>query len=978
VSAQPFRLPEGGCIDRTRRLAFRFEGRPYEGYAGDTLASALLANGVRVAARSFKYHRPRGLMGAGIEEPNVLVTLAAGNPAPNLRATEIALFDGLDARAVNCWPGARFDVGAAANALSAFLPAGFYYKTFMWPSWKTYEWFIRRAAGLGRLRPEPDNERHERRHAHCDVLVVGAGPAGLAAARAAAATEARVILCEQDDDLGGSLLWDAAPIGGTASGAWIGEVEHGLEARPEATILRNTTALGYFDHNAVIMVEKPSGDGPLGECMFRHRLWQVRAKRVILATGAIERPLVFPGNDRPGVMLCTAVHRFLVRHAVAAGRNIAIFTNNDAAYGTAHALLDRGIAVAAFIDSRAAPAAANVQGLRGRGVEVIAGGRVIATAGARALRSITVMTEDRRARALACDVLGMSGGFNPNVQLFAQSGGKLAYDAELASFKPARSVQAEQSAGAASGVFGLNEALRQGHEAGIAAARAAGFAAADPGCPAAGGGGAFGIEPCWEVAGRGKSFVDFQNDVTTEDIALAARENFTSVEHLKRYTTLGMGTDQGKTANVNALAIMGALTGRTPAETGTTTFRFPFVPVPFGALAGRARGELLRPMRRMPAHAWHAAHDAVFEEFGGWMRPACYPRPGEGREAAVRREARAVRMHAGIFDASPLGKIEVKGRDAATFLDFIYCNAMSSLKPGQARYGMMLDEQGAIFDDGVAVRISQDHFLLSTTSGGAVHVANWLEEWLQCQWTEWEVIVAPVTTAWGTVTLSGPRARDILAAAGTDIPLGDFPHMAWRAGTVAGMPARIARVSFTGEMSYEISVAAGGTAALWERCVAAGAPHGLEPIGIDALMLLRTEKGYLHVGTDTDGTTTPADIGWGHVLRRGGDFAGRRSLTRPAMARDDRYQFVGLAAEGSIVLPVGAHVVTRGDHMASEGYVTSSGFSPALNRGVALGMVRRGQARPGEAVTLVTRGKRMRARIVAPCAYDPDGTRLDA
>ncbi len=970
---QSCRLPSGGMIDRSRPLHFQFDGRDFEGHAGDTLASALLANGVKVAGRSFKYHRPRGLFGAGVDEPNVLVQLGGDTGTTNLRATEIELFEGLKARAVNCWPNARFDVNAVNGLLTRFLPAGFYYKTFLWPSWKLFEPIIRRAAGLGWVPERCDTTEYDTRYAHCDVLVVGSGPAGLAAARAAGSSGARVILCEQDALLGGSLLYTDAEIDGLAGPAWVERVQGELESYGETQVLTRTAAVGYFDHNTVVLHEKRLGRNESVD----HRLWEVRAKRVVLACGSLERPIAFAGNDRPGVMLTSAVRQYVRRFGVLAGKRAVIFTNNNSAYELAKVLTAAGGIVSAIVDTRKTVPGGLADFVRTTGAEIFQGAAIAGTRGRHGLTQVTVRDGTGSTCRIAADLLAVSGGENPNVQMFCQSGGKLIYDEVLAHFRPGTTVQAEVSVGAANGTFDPATTLREGHDAGANAAVLTGFepqARAPAGCtqdPA------YAIEACWHVPGKGKAFVDFQNDVAVSDIALAQRENFQSVEHLKRYTTLGMGTDQGKTSNVVGLAVMGELTGRSPQKAGTTTFRFPYTPVPLAAFAGRARGTLYRPLRQMPAHDWHAANGAVFEEYGGWRRPAHYLRPGENAAKAEQREAIIVRERVGLFEASPLGKIEVKGPDAAGFLDRIYANTMSTLKVGNARYGLMLSEQGAIIDDGIAARLAEDCFLVGTTSGGAGRIAQWLEEWLQCEWIELDVVAAPVTTAWGTITLAGPRARDVLNAVGTDIPLAasEFPHMSFRVGTVAGIPARVFRVSFTGELSFEVNVPASRTQELWQAMMHAGRVFDIEPVGVDAWMLLRTEKGYMHIGVDTDGTTLPGDVGWGHVLKRGGDFVGRRSLSRPDAKRGDRLQFVGLESVSGSALPIGAHILTKDG--ASDGYVTSSGYSPALKQSVALGMVRAGRARLGEEIALAFQGDRHKARIVTPGAYDPEGKRLN-
>jgi len=933
-----FRLARGGRIDRSRLLHFTFEGRSYTGHPGDTLASALLAAGVEVVGRSFKYHRPRGLLAAGPEEPNALMRIGRGAEAePNLKATEVELVDGLQAAAQNCWPGVDRDLGAAMGLVSHLLPAGFYYKTFMWPHWHAFEGLVRRAAGLGRAPTAPDPGRYETCFAHCGLLVVGGGCAGLAAAAAAAADGIDVMLVDERPALGGALR-GAFPDDALLDGL-LGEV-----ASAGVRCLPRTTAIGYHDHNMLALVERLPGRP-------RQRLWLVRAERVVLATGAIERPLLFPGNDRPGIMLAGAMRHYVNEYGVAPGRRAVVVTNDDSAYETAFTLAGAGIAVAAVVDSRRdAPAAAAAR-LAALGIPLLTGTEITATSGRRQVTGIRAGGRD-----VECDCVAMSGGWTPTVHLFSQSGGRLRHDAASGRFLPDVSAQAEHSAGAARGLADAAACRADG----IAAVRGTQDEIPPTDAP-----------PAWRP-GRADArsiWVDFQNDVTAADLELALRENYRSVEHAKRYTTWGMAVDQGKTSTVNGIAVLAASAGRPMAEVGTTRFRPPYTPATLGVFAGRNRGDLFRPRRLLPSHEAQCTLGATMEEYGGWQRPAWYRRPGETSEQAIRREITAVRETAGVFDGSPLGKIEVSGPDAAVFLDRIYANAMASLAVGRVRYGLMLNENGVVIDDGVVARLDRDHFLLSTTSGGAERIAAWLEEWQQCEWPDLRVIVAPVTTAWATIAVTGPQARAVLRATGLVADL-DLPHMSWTAGSLGDVPARVARVSFTGEMGFEVSVPWSRGQALFEHARAAGAM----PVGIEAWLALRLEKGFIHVGVDTDGTTTPDDLGWGAALaRKPGDFVGRRSLQRTDNRRPDRLQLVGVepAAGGSLV--IGAHVVDGG---RSQGYITSALDSPTLGRSIGLALVAGGSARLGEVLEADDLGRRMAVRLVEPKFYDPTGERL--
>jgi len=962
--------PAGAWLDRSRQLSFTFNGRELRGFAGDTLASALIASGVQLVGRSVKLHRPRGVWSCGAEEPCALVDVGeGGRRTPNVRATVLPLSEGLAARSVNCWPGVGFDLGALTGACAALLPAGFYYKTFMWPDWHWFEPAIRRMAGLGRAPTRADPDHYEEIAADTDVLVVGGGPAGLAAAAAAAEAGARTLLLTSGARWGGALAWQAGAEGAAAE----------MRARRAGVRLQShTRAFGVYDHNLVCALETVVSEGrtDLPPCVLRERLWKIRARQVIAAAGAFERPLLFPDNDRPGVMLARAAHQYAAAFGVACGRRALIAANSDSAYATARALQSLGVAVAAIVDRREAPAAAAAADR----IPVRTGAALIAVAGTRAVRGCTVarVSDGAPVRGSAehfeCDLILNAGGHAPAVHLHSQAGGRLRWLAASAMFVPDGAAPGLASVGACAGVFDPPAAVS--HAAAVGEALARGRAAPEP--PV---GGAGTCAPVTRVAGvAGKQFVDLQNDVTSADVALAGRENYRSVEHLKRYTTTGMGTDQGKTSNINALILMGECSGQPPETVGTTRFRPPFVPVTLGALVGRRVGELYRPLKFLPAHAWHLAHGALVESFGDWRRPAAYPRAGESLEQAAQREAGTVRRSAGLFDGSPLGKLEVYGPDAARFLDLMYVGTMSTLALGQARYGVLLNENGTLVDDGIVARLGAEHFWVNTTTAGAERTAAAFEEWLQCEYTGFRVLVTPVSSRWANVTVAGPRAWQWLAACGFEAALAPhaMAHMTLRASTWQGLPLRVLRASFSGELGYEVNLPADHAAtlfgALWER----GREFGAELYGIEALQVLRTEKGYLHIGTDTDGTTLPQDVGMARgIEKKAANFIGRRSLSRPVASDPARPQLVGLAsADARTLLAVGAQIAARRAPALSEGRVTSSCWSPALGRPVALALLNGGAGRLGERVRVHHLGRSTEAEVVKTPFVDPQGARL--
>ena len=844
--AQRFRLPEGGLIDRDGPLKFRFDGADYQGYAGDTLASALLANDVHLIGRSFKYHRPRGIFSAGAEEPNALVQLGEGaRTEPNMRATEVELVDGLTAASQNRWPNLNFDVSAINNLLSRFLPSGFYYKTFMWPAvlWMKYEYVIRHVAGMGKAPEARDPDHYDQTYAHCDVLVVGAGPAGLAAALAAGESGARVILVEQDAALGGALLGvKDETISGKPALGWVAKTRAALDKLDDVMVLARTTAYGYFDHNYLALIERVTDhliDKP--EHLPRHRLWKVRAKQVVLATGAIERPLVFADNDRPGIMLADACRTYVNRFAVKPGRKAALFTNNDGAYRAALDMAAAGIGIAAIIDARADPEGPATERAEAAGLPVLSGHAVIGTAGDKRLRQVRVarLSDDGQSvtgegQPLDCDLLAVSGGWNPTVHLYSQSRGKIVFDAGRGCFVPGDPLQATRAAGACNGTFGLASCLAEGFAAGEAAAKDAHLKAAarKKKAPKAADEGFLPARWLWLVPsdkplGRGgKHFVDLQNDVTAADLKLALREGYSSVEHVKRYTTTGMGTDQGKTSNVNAIGIMAEAVDRPIPEVGVTTFRPPYTGVTFGAFAGRDVDDLFDPVRKTPIHGWHERNGAAFEDVGQWKRPWYFPQAGEGMHGAVIREVKAVRDSLGVMDASTLGKIDIQGKDAAEFLNRIYTNAWLKLEVGKCRYGLMLGEDGMVMDDGVTARLGEQHYLMTTTTGNAAPVLGHMEEYLQTEWPELEVRMTSVTEQFATVSIAGPNARKLLVELTDDIELSAnaLPHMGVSEGIVAGMKARVFRISFTGRDELRDQRAG----ELWPGALAGGHDRGRE------------------------------------------------------------------------------------------------------------------------------------------------------
>ena len=984
MGEQPARLAHGGRIDRDDRRGFTFDGRAVSGLGGDTLASALLANGIHLVGRSFKLHRPRGICSAGVEEPNALLTLRGGaRREPNVQATVAELWDGLAVTSQNRWPSLALDAGAIGGMLSRLLPAGFYYKTFMGPTrraWMLYEPAIRRAAGLGRATREPDPDRYERRQAFCDVLVVGSGPAGIAAALAAAGAGARVILVEQAARCGGQLL--AEPVASEAE-SWRSARLAELAGLDNVQLLTRTTAFGLYDGNVVGAVERAwdhVAEPPPGQP--RERAWTLHCGHVLLATGATERPLLFGDNDRPGIMLASAVRRYLHDFAVLPGRRAVVVTDNDSAYPTARDLARAGAAVT-LVDTRPRAPAAAGEALAGERVKLLCDGRVERVEGRRRVRALAVTHADGRTR-LDCDLVCVAGGWSPNVHLASHLGGRPEYRATLDAFVPGALPAGQSAAGALVGEYATAAAIDSGWRAGLAAAGAPvtdpPFAAPATGALPPGPGPA----PRPQPGGRGKVFVDLQNDVTAADVALAWREGYRSVEHLKRYTTLGMGTDQGRTSNINGLALMASLRGEDIPTTGTTTFRPPFTPVALGALAGRRVGRQFRPERRTPMHDWHAEQGAEFVRAGPWLRAWYYRDHGADVDRAYVAEMRQVREGVGMVDVSTLGKIDVQGPDAAEFLNRVYVNGWLKLPIGKARYGVMLRDDGFVFDDGTTSRIGEQQYFMTTTTAEAGPVMSWLEFLLETAWPELRVQVTSVSDQWAGIAVAGPKSRRVLAAALPGVDVGDdsLPPMGVRDAECGdGLPVRLLRVSFSGERAYEVYTPSGYGRHLWERLLEAGRPFGLAPYGTEALGGLRIEKGH-PAGPELDGRTTLDDLGLGRMARDK-PFVGDVLRRRPALTAGDRRALVGLQPlEAGEPLRAGALVFPQGQPNEGHGigHVTAATWSPTLGHDIALALVERGPGRHGETVTVASpvHGEAVTARVVAPVFIDPEGERIHA
>ena len=994
----------GRLINRAKALSFTFNGKVMSGFEGDTLAASLLANDQMLMGRSFKYHRPRGVLASGGEEPNALINLGVESGfEPNARATTTETFAGLTAASQNHFPSLEFDVGAINSKLSRFLPAGFYYKMFIHPRsfWKhIYEPIIRHSAGLGKAPKACDQDSYEHYYHYCEVMVVGGGIAGLQAARSAAATGVRVLLVEQTANWGGRAPVDGVLIEGMAAERWVAQTLKELAAADNVVIRNRTQGSGVYDHGYALAYERIADHTP-GDGRPRHRLWRVRCKQIVTATGAIERPLSFAGNDIPGVMLASAVRDYVMNFAVSAGDRTVVVTNNDDAYRTALCLLEAGLEVPLIVDARPEGGGALMEAVQAAGIRVALGRGIAKVTGGKRVTGVQICTQAGEGAVLeevACDVVAMSGGWSPVVHLWSHCGGKLIWDAEQAMFRPdpdqpplgADGAGFVKVAGLANGHLRSRPILEDAAEQGRAAGRAAGGKGKKAAVPMAEDADELALSPVWlmpqgaSYALRSKAWLDFQNDVKVSDVQLAAQEGFESVEHAKRYTTLGMATDQGKLSNINGLAILSKSLNAQIPDVGTTTFRPPYTPISMASLAGEARGDLFQPVRKTPMHVWHDSHGADWEPVGAWRRPYAYPRGTETVAQAVEREVINTREKLGLLDACTLGKIIVKGPDAGKFLDMMYTNMMSTLKPGRCRYGLMCSENGFLSDDGVVARIDEQTWLCHTTSGGADRIHAHMEEWLQTEWWDWKVWVVNVTEQLAQVAVVGPNARKLLEKlGGMDVSAESLPFMAWADGTIGGIDCRAYRISFSGELSYEIAVPANKGRAFWEMLMEAGAEFGAMPYGTECLHIMRAEKGFIMIGDETDGTVIPQDLGlsWA-ISKKKDDFLGKRAQQRSFMDNPDRWQLVGLETLDGSVLEDGAYAIAEGTNangqFNTQGRVTSTYYSPTLGRGIAIGLVHKGLDRMGEVISLTKIGASpVPAKIVSPVFYDPEGEKAN-
>jgi len=996
------RITNNKFIDKTSRISFKFNGKTLYGFRGDTLASALLANDIHLVGRSFKYHRPRGIMTCGSEEPNGIVQV--GNDSsmtePNTRTTEIELYEGLEATSQNCWPSVNFDVGAINNFFSLFIPAAFYYKTFMWPAsfWKKYEYFIRKSAGLGRSPTKPDKDIYDHRYLHCDVLVVGGGISGIIAAKLAAQNNLNTVLIDDKNNLGGTTLFqenECFKINNSYSNQWLKKEIENLNSFKNLTIKTRTTLAAYHSYNYLLARENLTDHLSLNEKKdkIRQRLWKIRAKKVIIATGAMERPLIFNNNDRPGIILSSSIKKYIDYYGVKCGQNISLFTNNDSAYETAISLSKSGVIVNSVIDIRDKSNSSIVKEAEKLGIKIHWKHTVVNTNGYKRISSIELMKlSDDGADVVGnkskeeCDCLGISGGWTPRVHLFTQSGGKLKFRDKDNIFLPDKSASEQISIGSCNGDFELDDVIKNSNKSikEFLNVNNSDYENLEIKCSKETDKKNIWLLPSNKPLGKTKPFLDFQNDSTAKDVKLALREGFKSIEHVKRYTTTGMGTDQGKLSNMHALGIIAEAAVVNMGELGTTTFRPPYTPLTFGAIVGRNVGEFFDITRKTPMHDWHAKYNAKFENVGQWKRAWYYPIKNETMYEAVQRESKAARDSAGILDASTLGKIDIQGSDASEFLNRVYTNAWSKLEIGKCRYGLMLNEDGMVYDDGVTTRLGENHYIMTTTTGGAANVLSKLEDYLQTEWPELDVYLTSVTDHYATVSICGPNSKKILSKVIPDIDLSDkeFPHMSFKNALIDNIKCRVMRISFTGEHSYEINIQSSYGKSVWEKCFEAGKEFNITPYGTETMHLLRAEKGFIIAGQDTDGTMTPVDLQMDWIIsKKKYDFIGKRSLYRSDTIREDRKQLVGLVTDDpKEVLEEGAQIVSETNKQPIEmlGHVTSSYFSPNLNKSIALAILKNGKKLKGQKMFVPMKNKTINVTITDTVFLDKENKRLNA
>ena len=995
------RVKKGKFIDETSRVSFKFNRKKFYGFKGDTLASALLANNVHLVGRSFKYHRPRGIMTAGSEEPNAIVQLHndSSRTDANVRATEVEIYEGLEATSQNCWPSVNFDIGGINNFFSPLLPAGFYYKTFMWPAsfWEKYEYFIRKSAGLGKSPTRPDPDIYEHRYIHCDVLVIGAGISGIMAAKTAAKGGFKTLLVDEKPNLGGSTIYQDTnlfKINNQNSGSWLEKEINEIKKLRNLEIKTRTSVAAFHGYNFLLARESLIDHLPIEQRKnkTRQRLLKIRAKKVITATGSIERPLIFDNNDRPGILLSSAIKKYADFFGVACGEKNILLTNNDSAYETAISLIQKGINIEAIIDNRESIDSKLIYEVEKNNIKIFKGFTVVNTSGYKKINGVSIMELSKDGQKvigskinLSCDCLGISGGWTPAVHLFTQSGGKLQFRDEDQVFIPKTYPSDQISVGSCNGdleldkiILNISKSLKEflnikktDYE-NIEVLSSMNKSKRN-----------IWLLPSDKIIGKTKPFIDYQNDATAKDIKLALREGFRSIEHVKRYTTTGMGTDQGKLGNMHALGIISETSGTKMGELGTTTFRPPYTPLTFGTIVGRNVGEYFDVFRKTPLHDWHTNNNAEFENVGQWKRAWYYPKNNENMHQAVQRESKAARESAGILDASTLGKIDIQGTDASEFLNRVYTNAWSKLAIGKCRYGLMLNEDGMVYDDGVTTRLGENHYIMTTTTGGAANVMGKLEDYLQTEWPELDVYLTSVTDHYATISVCGPNSKKIISKVIPNLDLTDenFPHMSFKNSNIEKVKCRVMRISFTGEHSYEINVQANYGKSVWEKCMEAGKDFNITPYGTETMHLLRAEKGFIIVGQDTDATMTPIDLQMDWIVsKKKYDFIGKRSLYRSDTIKDDRKQLVGLLTDNpNEVLEEGAQIIADINKSPVEmlGHVTSSYYSPNLNKSIALGVVRGGKNMMGQKLIIPMEKKNINVTVSDPVFLDKENKRLN-